>query len=721
MEYLVYLCYPILFILLLFGAKLFKKGEWNEGFLSLEQTKALQGFLAVCVVLHHIAQKTCASWLKEEYIVHGLDLFVPIGYLFVGVFLFCSGYGLYRSYQEKEDYLKGFFGKRMLLPLLAFAVTNVIFFVARIRMGDGENAKFTQPFRVTGPDSANPYVWFVFALMTCYLGFYLGFRFLKKDGLRIGLVTLIVFLYMLHCDFWVYGTWWYNSVFLFPMGLLFAWQEPAITEKLKKHYPVFLGLTALLFFAAFFLGEENCRAILSLIPNLPYGVSRWMGVVLQNLAAGAFSLFVIMLGMKVKIGNRALSFLGTITLELYLIHGLFVQLFGFCFIKDYLDPLYYIRNAGLFTAVVFLLSVPLACGLHIGLKFVTELLIRKKSAVKSMWDYLKKPAFGLLIVMLLITLFYGITSYRKSRDARDEVQAYRDENIVLVEVDGEKMGTVTFGTGDHTIVMLAGDHDPCPSITLKPLAERLSEQNKVIILEYFGHGFSDDTKKERTAEHFVEEIHTALEQLGEKGPYILMPHTSSGLYARLYTETYPDEVEAVIGLESYVGEQIRDTLNIQRLTPGEYEKILKRSGESQYFAQRIFELTGFVRIQCNYYRQIFRFSRKEDLNVLEEMSVRQYSSMNSVQERVYAYRNAKPVTGKPYPEDLPVLFLLGNYSAEGKVYGEIDWEQLHRSQLSNPEIQEIKILQGNQYFVYYNVDAIAKNAQEFINMLGQSK
>ena len=78
MKQLIYSVYVILPLLLLWGAKFSKKGQFNDEFLSLDQTKAFQGFLAVCIMLHHIAQKTCASWIQpQSRIVHGLDFFVP--------------------------------------------------------------------------------------------------------------------------------------------------------------------------------------------------------------------------------------------------------------------------------------------------------------------------------------------------------------------------------------------------------------------------------------------------------------------------------------------------------------------------------------------------------------------------------------------------------------------------------------------------------------------
>ena len=44
----------------------------------------------------------------------------------------------------------------------------------------------------------------------------------------------------------------------------------------------------------------------------------------------------------------------------------------------------------------------------------------------------------------------------------------------------------------------------------------------------------------------------ALEKAGEKGPYILLPHSMSGLEAIRWKQKYPDEVSAIIGLDMAV-------------------------------------------------------------------------------------------------------------------------------------------------------------------------
>ncbi len=150
MKQMIYEVYVILPLLLLWRAQFCGKEEWNEGFLSLEQSKAFQGFLAVCIMLHHIGQKTCASWLQPKTrIVHGLDMFVPAGFLMVAVFLFFNGYGVYKSFHAKENYLKGYFGRRILPVVLALYSTTLIFFCGTSSGGgkDRRNADRVLPYQ----------------------------------------------------------------------------------------------------------------------------------------------------------------------------------------------------------------------------------------------------------------------------------------------------------------------------------------------------------------------------------------------------------------------------------------------------------------------------------------------------------------------------------------------------------------------------------------------
>ena len=118
------LIYFLLGILLCYGARLYPRGVFNEESTSREQTKALTGIMTMGVMLHHLAQKIQASRNLTYVQATGLDFFTNVGFLLVAVFFFCSGLGLYKSVQNKPDYLKGFVRRRVLLIAVAFYLSH---------------------------------------------------------------------------------------------------------------------------------------------------------------------------------------------------------------------------------------------------------------------------------------------------------------------------------------------------------------------------------------------------------------------------------------------------------------------------------------------------------------------------------------------------------------------------------------------------------------------
>lgn len=80
------------------------------------------------------------------------------------------------------------------------------------------------------------------------------------------------------------------------------------------------------------------------------------------------------------------------------------------------------------------------------------------------------------------------------------------------------------------------------------LINALKEEFQIIVIEYYGYGASEDTHRPRTSENICYEIYNALKKLDVKS-YILIPHSISGLYALSYVNSYPDEVEAIIGID----------------------------------------------------------------------------------------------------------------------------------------------------------------------------
>ncbi|MNO23768.1 haloalkane dehalogenase [compost metagenome] len=118
-----------------------------------------------------------------------------------------------------------------------------------------------------------------------------------------------------------------------------------------------------------------------------------------------------------------------------------------------------------------------------------------------------------------------------------------------VEVKGKKMHVYTKGTKGHTIVMLPGLGTAAPVLDYEPLLNELAKQNKVVVVEPFGYGWSDLTNEERTVDNIVGELRSALQQADIPGPYTLLSHSASGIYSVYYANKYPDEIQAVAGID----------------------------------------------------------------------------------------------------------------------------------------------------------------------------
>lgn len=119
----------------------------------------------------------------------------------------------------------------------------------------------------------------------------------------------------------------------------------------------------------------------------------------------------------------------------------------------------------------------------------------------------------------------------------------------LVEVFDGRMHVYVGGQGPETIALLPGLGVGLPCADFGPLMRELAKDHRVAVVEYFGVGFSGGTDRPRSAAAYVEEIREALRGAGLRGPYTLMPHSLSGLYAECYAALYPREVRAVICLD----------------------------------------------------------------------------------------------------------------------------------------------------------------------------
>lgn len=340
MTYIKFITYlfPVLLLAFTFArAKVYRPHTFNENAYSLTQSKAIQGFAALAIMFHHLAQHTCAPWLSYPK-VKGLEPFLNIGYLMVGIFFFASGFGLYKSVKSKEDYMKHFFKKRFLPLIYFYLVTNVIIFALTKHI--------------------STYTWFVYAISISYIGFFLAFRFIRNDYISIIITAFVSIAYIYVVDF-VKGfeTYWFNSSLVFIFGIIFAKYEKSIINFMKKWYLVVFVLLVVAFVFAFRQSIKMNDYLGSTEATYNNPVLKLKTAMMQSLTALIFTLAIITLNLKVEFRNGLLNKMGGLTLGFYLIHPLFCDLFCWDTIYPKLRRYLYIKNIPLYVGAVFITSI----------------------------------------------------------------------------------------------------------------------------------------------------------------------------------------------------------------------------------------------------------------------------------------------------------------------------------------------------------------------------
>lgn len=79
---------------------------------------------------------------------------------------------------------------------------------------------------------------------------------------------------------------------------------------------------------------------------------------------------------------------------------------------------------------------------------------------------------------------------------------------------------------------------------------KVSKKATVFAYNRPGYGASDGVDTDRDAQHIVDELRTTLAEKGLKPPYIVVGHSLGGLYMQYFARRYPDEIKALVLVDS---------------------------------------------------------------------------------------------------------------------------------------------------------------------------
>lgn len=306
----------------------------------------------------------------------------------------------------------------------------------------------------------------------------------------------------------------------------------------------------------------------------------------------------------------------------------------------------------------------------------------------------------IILILALIVLALTINHQRElSREAKENVPLGE-----MVEIDGKKLHVFAEGEGDITLVFLSGQGTSSPVFDFKPLWSRFIDEYRIVVVERTGYGWSETSSTPRDIGTILEETRKVLEVTGETGPYVLFPHSMSGLEAIYWAQEYPDEVKAIIGLDPL----IPDTVEL-------VSKPSKIQLSLMYFISRI----GVSRLMPE-----SELGNNLPLMKSEELSEKdkdQYLSLfykstltkDMLREVSYLSENSKTVSNNEIPTNIPMHFFISK-EQDATVSG---WEEALIEYLSQVSISKHMQLDTGHYIHYEKADIIVEESKTFIEGL----
>lgn len=125
-------------------------------------------------------------------------------------------------------------------------------------------------------------------------------------------------------------------------------------------------------------------------------------------------------------------------------------------------------------------------------------------------------------------------------------------NGQMVTVNGHQLHLYTAGpkhSNQPTFVFIHGGATPNPVYDWLPFIDQFSSQYRVAMVEHLGYGYSQINDDPRGINDFLADLRSTLTTAGESGPYILIPHSMGALVAHYWAQQYPDEVQAIVGMD----------------------------------------------------------------------------------------------------------------------------------------------------------------------------
>jgi pimeloyl-ACP methyl ester carboxylesterase len=311
---------------------------------------------------------------------------------------------------------------------------------------------------------------------------------------------------------------------------------------------------------------------------------------------------------------------------------------------------------------------------------------------------LKRIFLGVISLIVLVSLFVFIYHQYQLKQESELLEHLGE----MVTVDGEELHVYSEGHGEDTYVFLAGSGTAAPSYELKGLYSKFLTENKIAVVDRAGYGYSKIFNDQRDIRAMLEQTRKALIQSGHKPPYILVPHSLSGIEAIYWAQKYPGEVKGMIALDIGLPQQyvnykmgLIDTISIKGmnlLSKIGYHRLIPSAAYNPEVIQQNF-LT-------NYEKEIYK-----------ALSYKQFFNNDMKNELLRSYENSQKSIELPLPKETPILFV-DAYINKNSKYAKQNYSDYvsFAEQLTRSEVVQLK--STHSVYLYYP-DEIYQLSRDF--------
>ncbi|MCL2822311.1 MAG: alpha/beta hydrolase [Firmicutes bacterium] len=279
----------------------------------------------------------------------------------------------------------------------------------------------------------------------------------------------------------------------------------------------------------------------------------------------------------------------------------------------------------------------------------------------------------------------------------------------FVTIDKNTYHACQKGNGRNTLVFLAGEAVPCPSLDFKPLYSLLASKFKIVVLEKAGYGLSDITSDPSDIATLVARNRQILKALSIAPPYILVPHSYSGLEAIYWSQKHKSEIKAIIALDM----TIPSIAKIAKTPP----QIKLAIGLSLIFKK--IKITKKQAIKLTKKLPSFDHPSLSDHDKMIYFNLikNRFMTINMAKEIILLKSNAAIVDSGKTPTDLPILFFSSDLIDAAKNANKTpsDLLQLQKDFVSNFSTNQHTILDCDHFVHAHKSNQIARQITAFID------